>query len=74
MIYIYTLLLIHQFAKTECSERMKSCFQCRKSVLTKDDSSKYVHVQYICIIYILYIYYKPVFNQLCTVSVVFMQR
>ena len=47
-IYLHSILLIrvtvYQFAKTECSERMKSCFQCRKSVLTKDDSSKYVHV------------------------------
>ena len=58
MIYIlcYNYLIrvtVYQFAKTKCSERMKSCFQCRKSVLTKDDSSKYVHVY---IIYYLYIY------------------
>ena len=40
-------ITIHQFAKTECSERMKSCFECRASVITKDDSSKFFHSYYI---------------------------
>ena len=39
----HVCILQLSFAETECSGRMKSCFVCRASVKTKDNSSKYFH-------------------------------